>query len=128
MGFFNGVLMDKKYDLEERLVRFAGETIKFCNSLGDTFAEIHLRNQLIRSATGACLNYGEAQGAESKKDFVHKNGIVLKELKESRSTLKILTYSEFGDAILRSVLLKESEELCAIFGKIIFNTKKNMTQ
>ncbi|MFC5625636.1 four helix bundle protein [Algoriphagus winogradskyi] len=120
--------MDKKYDLEERLVRFAGETIKFCNSLGDTFAENHLRNQLIRSATGGCLNYGEAQGAESKKDFVHKNGIVLKELKESRSTLKILTYSEFGDAILRSVLLKESEELCAIFGKIIFNTKKNMMQ
>jgi four helix bundle protein len=64
--------MDNKYDLEDRLVRFAGETIKFCNSLGDTFAEIHLRNQLIRSATGACLNYGEAQGAESKKDFVHK--------------------------------------------------------
>ncbi len=120
--------MDKKYDLEERLVCFAGEVIKFCSSLGNTFAEIHLRNQLIRSSTGACLNYGEAQGAESKKDFVHKNGIVLKELKESRSTLKILTYSEFGNAIHRALLLKESEELCAIFGKIIFNTKKNMNK
>jgi four helix bundle protein len=118
--------MEKKYDLEERLVRFAGESIKFCNSLGDSFAENHLRNQLIRSSTGACLNYGEAQGAESKRDFVHKNGIVLKELKESRSTLKILTYSEFGDPLKREFLLKESEELCAIFGKIIFNTKKNM--
>ncbi|MBN3583752.1 four helix bundle protein [Algoriphagus aestuarii] len=68
--------MEKKYDLEERLVRFAGESIKFCNSLGDSFAENHLRYQLIRSSTGACLNYGEAQGAESKRDFVHKNGIV----------------------------------------------------
>lgn len=120
--------MDKRYDLEERLVRFAGEVINFCNSLGDTFAETHLRNQLIRSSTGACLNYGESQGAESKRDFVHKNGIVLKELKESRSTLKILTYSDFGDPVHRAMLLKESEELCAIFGKIIFNTKKNMTQ
>lgn len=118
--------MERKYDLEERLVRFSGETIKFSNSLADSFAETHLRNQLIRSSTGACLNYGEAQGAESKRDFVHKNGIVLKELKESRSTLKILTYSEFGDAVQRTSLLKESEELCAIFAKIIFNTKKNM--
>ena len=127
MGFLMD-FMDNRYDLEDRLVRFAGETIKFCNSLGDTFAELHLRNQLIRSASGACLNYGEAQGAESKKDFVHKNGIVLKELKESRSTLKILTYSKFGETIHRNVLLKESEELCAIFGKIIFNTRKNMAQ
>jgi four helix bundle protein len=118
--------MDRKFDLEERLVRFAGDMIKFCSTLGDSFAENHLRNQLIRSSTGACLNYGEAQGAESKKDFLHKNGIVLKELKESRSTLKILSYSEFGNVIYRATLLKESEELCAIFGKIIFNTKKNM--
>lgn len=72
------LLMEKKYHLEDRLVRLAGETIKFCNSLGNSFADNHLKNQLIRSSTGACLNYGEAQGAESKKDFIHKSGIVLK--------------------------------------------------
>jgi len=120
--------MEKKYDLEDGLVRFAGETIKFCNTLGNTFAENHLRNQLIRSSTGACLNYGEAQGAESKKDFTHKNGIVLKELKESRSTLKILAYSEFGNPSTRAMIFKESEELCAIFGKIIISTKQKMNE
>ncbi len=112
--------------MEERLVRFAGECIKFCITLGNSFAENHLKGQLIRSATGACLNYGEAQGAESKKDFIHKNGIVLKELKESRSTLKILKYSELGDPKLRTLILQESEELCAIFGKIILSTKRNL--
>lgn len=111
------------YDLEDRLVRFAGESIKFCNSLGATFAENHLKNQLIRSSTGACLNYGEAQGAESRKDFIHKNGIVLKELKESRSSLKILCYTELGSENFRMFLLKESEELCAIFAKIIKSSK-----
>ena len=120
--------MEKKYDLEERLVRFAGESIKFCNTLGNSFAENHLKGQLIRSATGACLNYGEAQGAESKKDFIHKNGIVLKELKESRSTLKILAYSELGESQGRSQLLQECEELCAIFGRIITSARKSLVQ
>ncbi|WP_111672867.1 four helix bundle protein [Algoriphagus litoralis] len=120
--------MEKRYDLEERLVQFAGECIKFCNSLGSTFAENHLKGQLIRSACGACLNYGEAQGAESKKDFIHKNGIVLKELKESRSTLKILAYSELGDPQMRAELLVEVEELCAIFGRIITSARKSLGQ
>lgn len=119
--------MDKRYDLEERLVRFAGECIKYCNTLGNTFAENHLKGQVIRSTCGACLNYGEAQGAESKKDFIHKNGIVLKELKESRSTLKILAYSELGDFQIRTELLKESEELSAIFGRIITSARKNLS-
>jgi four helix bundle protein len=118
--------MDKRYDLEERLVRFAGDCIKYCNTLGNTFAENHLKGQLIKSACGACLNYGEAQGAESKRDFIHKNGIVLKELKESRSTLKILAYSELGNSQIRTELLKESEELSAIFGRIITSARKNL--
>lgn len=118
--------MDKRYDLEERLVKFAGDCIKYCNTLGNTFAENHLKGQLISSACGACLNYGEAQGAESKKDFIHKNGIVLKELKESRSTLKILAYSELGDPLIRTGLLNESEELSAIFGRIITSARKNL--
>jgi four helix bundle protein len=120
--------LEKRYDLEERLVRFAGECIKFCNTLGNSFAENHLKGQLIRSACGACLNYGEAQGAESKKDFIHKNGIVLKELKESRSTLKILRYSELGDPEKRAELLVEAEELCAIFGRIITSARKSLGQ
>ena len=109
-------------------MRFAGECIKFCNSLENSFAEKHLSGQLIRSSTGACLNYGEAQGAERKKDFIHKNGIVLKELKESRSTLKILKYSVLGGEELRELLLKESDELCAIFAKIVLSTRHNMTE
>lgn len=123
MGYF---FVYMKFDLEERLVKFAGESIIYCNSLGSSFAENHLCNQLIRSSTGACLNYEEAQGAESKKDFIHKNGIVLKELKESRASLKIQAYAKIGNLFNREILLKEVEELCAIFASIIAKTKRNM--
>jgi four helix bundle protein len=74
------------------------------------------------------LNFGEAQGAESKKDFIHKNGVVLKELKESRSTLKILAYFELGDTLIRTDLLKEAEELSAIFGRMITSARKSLNQ
>ena len=74
--------MGGKYDFEERLVRFAGDMILFTQALPKERASTYFSDQLIRSSCGAALNYGEAQGAESLKDGVHKTAIVLKELKE----------------------------------------------
>jgi len=76
-----------KYDLEERLVNFAIKIIDVVESLPRTRAGNHLAGQLIRSGTSPAFNYGEAQAAESRSDFVHKIGIVLKELKETRICL-----------------------------------------
>jgi four helix bundle protein len=84
--------------------------------------------QLIRSTTGAALNYGEAQGAESERDFIHKIGIVLKELKESRVNLKIQLKAGLIKDIEKALsALAESEELVAIFAKSLrtARTKKN---
>ncbi|MBK9590669.1 MAG: four helix bundle protein [Crocinitomicaceae bacterium] len=47
-------------------------------------------DQLLRAGTSPALNYGEAQSAESRKDFVHKMKIVLKELRETQVGLKII--------------------------------------
>ncbi len=74
----------KKYDLQERLVTFSALVISNTNKLKKSFATDHLSKQLIRSVTSSALNYGEAQGAESRKDFVHKMKICLKELRESQ--------------------------------------------
>ena len=54
----------KKYDLEDRFVKFAGETILFCNKLPNDRAGITLCDQLTRSSTSAALNFGEAQECE----------------------------------------------------------------
>jgi len=59
--------MTKKYNLEDRLVKFAGDIIIFLNDLPNDIAGNNLTGQLIRSATSAALNFGESQGAESVK-------------------------------------------------------------
>ncbi|MCZ4319863.1 four helix bundle protein [Aequorivita viscosa] len=82
--------MERKFDLEDRLINFSITCINLFTRVKYNYALDHLSKQLIRSSTGAALNYGEVQGAESSKDFIHKMGVVLKELKESRVNLKIL--------------------------------------
>ncbi|MDC8001111.1 four helix bundle protein [Aequorivita todarodis] len=116
--------MERTFDLEDRLIGFSIICIKLFTKVEYNYALEHLSKQLIRSATGAALNYGEVQGAESAKDFIHKMGIVLKELKESRVNLKIQIGAEIlKDIEQAQVSLKECEELVAIFAKSIKTAK-----
>lgn len=106
----------REFDLEDRLVKFAVSCIELAERLPRTFAGRHLGGQLIRSSTSAALNYGEAQSAESRKDFIHKIKIVLKELRESRICIKIIINKPLNKQtqILKKIL-KECNELIAIF-------------
>jgi four helix bundle protein len=62
----------KKYDINERLIEFAVNVIAICESVNSSRAGSHMVGQLIRSGTSPALNYGEAQSAESRSDFIHK--------------------------------------------------------
>ena len=73
-------MREKKYDIDERLIDFSVDIISFVESLPNTKSAAHLGGQLLRSETSSSLNYGEAKGAESKNDFLHKIKICLKEL------------------------------------------------
>ena len=64
--------------LEERLIDFAVRIVNLSASLPKTPAGKHIAGQIMRSGTSPAPNYGEARGAESHADFVHKLGIVLK--------------------------------------------------
>lgn len=119
----NTIFIEKIFNFEDRLVRFAGECIFFTRNLNKSFENEYYKNQLIRSSGIASLNFGEAQGTISDKDFVFKVGLAVKELKESRNSLKILNYIKEGDEIIRTLLLKEVEELIAIASKMIINKK-----
>lgn len=106
----------KKYDLEQRLIKFAIDIIKVCNTLDGGYASQHLSKQVIPSSTSAALNYGEAQGAESSKDFIHKMKLCLKELRESLVNLKIQRGADISTSINQvDVLMKENNELISIF-------------
>ena len=86
----NTIFSEKIFNFEDRLVRFAGECILFTRNLNKTYENEYYKNQLIRSSGSSSLYFGEAQGTICDKDFVFKVGLVVKELKESRNSLKIL--------------------------------------
>lgn len=116
-----------KYDLEERLIDFSVLTIEISNKLPNTMIGKHLAGQLSRSGTSASLNYGEAQSGESRKDFIHKIKLVLKELRETSICLKIIQRANqlnSADKILKAS--KECDELISIFVKSVETAQKNM--
>ena len=83
-------------NLESRLIKFSSAIIIFTKTLNEENSSKILVNQVLRSATSAALNYGEAQNAQSKKDFIHKSSIVLKELRETHISLKIINDSQIS--------------------------------
>lgn len=83
-------MQNKKYDIEDRLVEYSCRMIDVVEVLPNTRAGNYIAGQLIKSCMSPTFNYGEAQGAESRDDFIHKLGVVLKELKECRTALKII--------------------------------------
>jgi four helix bundle protein len=122
MGVQN-VFNEKIFNFEDRLVRFAGESVFFTRNLNKSYENEYYKNQLIRSSGSSSLNFGEAQGTITDKDFIFKLSLVVKELKESRNSLKILNYIKEGNEDIRSLLLTEVEELIAIASKMIINKK-----
>lgn len=116
----------KKFDLENRLIDFAADIITFCKSLDSSYASKHLSQQLIRSGTAPALHYGEAQSAESPKDFIHKMKLALKELRESWVNLKIIERSRLSNNYEMLLKLKdECNQLISIFVKSIQTAQSN---
>ena len=118
--------MDKKV-IEDRLIDFSVNVTEWVMSKPKHPLVVHLRDQIIRSCTAAALNYGEAQSAESKKDFIHKIGIVMKELRETQINLSILNRFKISSNDERNKnLIKENDELLAIFYKTIKTARENL--
>ena len=112
-------------ELENRLIDFAVACIKIASKANKSFASEHLNSQLIRSSTSIALNYSEALGGSSFRDYIYKMQICLKELKESKTNLRIQSRSDFyEDHELIQTLIKEVEELIKIFSKSIATSKK----
>jgi four helix bundle protein len=115
--------MEKKFDLEDRLVEFAANNALFCTGLPSDMTGAYYSNQLLRSSGSSALNFGEAQGTNSDRDYIHKSSLSLKELKESRVNLKILKKLNYGDPSKCLNLLEEVEQLIKIIATIIKNKK-----
>lgn len=115
------------YDLEDRFINYAVSTSELAEKLPNTRLGNYLANQLIKSGTSPALNYGEAQGAESKKDFIHKLRIILKELRETKICIRIISRKQLVNEMnFQDNMLKESGELIAIILTSIKTTRLSM--
>jgi len=119
-------MAERTYDLEERLLEYAVRVVRLVEKLPNTRAGNHVASQLLRSGTSALPNHGEAEGAESRNDFIHKLGVCYKELRESRRWLLLIQrvplLSE-PEPVLE--MLNETQELILIFAASIRTARGN---
>ena len=116
-----------KTELEDRIVKFAARCIKVCGALpSKKIGSSSLADQVFRSATSVAANYAEAAEAESRKDFIHKLKVAMKELSETRMWLKLIGASEYIDGAKLADLIAESKELSRILSASVTTTKKKI--
>ena len=113
------------FNLEDRLIDFACLCLDVCDHLPNTKAGQNLEYQLSKSSTATALIYGEAQSAESPADFLHKIKLVLKEIRETRVNLRIISQKPLVTNIKIDQALNEAGQLMAIFLKSIETAKNN---
>src|SRR2546423_13728396 len=115
-----------KYDLEERLLNFTPSIVQLADSLPNTKAGKHVAGQLLRCGTSPLSNHGEVEAAESRKDFLHKLRICLKELRETRRWLRLASrLKKFGHLAGLPACLSEVDELIRIFPASVRTAERN---
>ena len=118
-----------KYNLEDRLIEFAVMILKYSDMIPKNIAGVHLARQLVKSGTSPALNYGEALGSESRKDFIHKMRIALKELRETLICLKILKKSGITHYEKQlNQAINENNELISIFVRSVEIASKKVVK
>lgn len=114
-----------RFDLEERLLEFSARIIRLVDALPNTRAANHVAGQLLRSGTSPYGHHGEVEAAESRKDFVHKLKVCLKELKKTKRWLRLVQKSEILPEKSVAPILAENEELIRIFFTSIRTAEQN---
>ena len=116
---------ERRFDLEERLLEYAVRIIRLVDALPATRAGRHVADQLLRCGTSPLANHGELQGAESRKDFIHKLGLCLKEIREARRWLRLVHRVPLLAPRKVDPLIAETESLIKIFAASIRTAGKN---
>ena len=115
-----------EFDLEQRVAEFASRAIAVCEALPNRTGAAHIKDQLFRSSTSVAANYAEASVPESRKDFVHKMNVALKEIVETRMWLRIISLKGYLDGRTLLGLMGETDELAKIFHASIMTARKRI--
>ena len=119
------LMPERRYDLEDRLMRFGAAVCRLTGHFPPTAVAKHLALQIVRSSTSPFANYGEVQGAESRRDFIHKLGICVKERRETRAWLKFASEMDLCPADAIANAARECDELLAILASSIKTARRN---
>jgi four helix bundle protein len=114
-----------RFDLEDRLLDFSARVIRLVDALPNSRAANHISGQLLRCGTSPYGNHGEVEAAESRKDFVHKLKVCLKELKETRRWLRLIAKPAMLQGPKIVPILNETEELIKIFFSSVRTAERN---
>jgi four helix bundle protein len=118
---------ERNYDLEERLIEFACAIIDIVEALPNTKVGNHIATQMLSSGTSPAPNYGEATAAESRKDFIHKMKICLKEFRETNVWLKVIRKRKLVKSLdVVEAALDKCKQLIQIFVASIKTAQKNL--
>lgn len=117
--------MMSKNVIQEKSFQFSIQIIRICGELSKTRKEFVLSKQLIRSGTSVGALVRESAYAESRRDFVHKLGIALKEINETIYWLDLLNTSEILSDKESNALRLQANEIRKILSSIILTTKQN---
>ena len=121
--------MARNAELEDRVTKFAARCVKVCEALPvKRIGSANFSDQLFRSSTSVAANYAEATQAESRKDFVHKLKIALKELTESRTWLKIIAEAGYVGKSSLAALIGESDELMRILSSSVITARRGLAE
>ena len=116
-----------QYNLEQRVAEFSSRVIEICDLLPPKTGASHIKDQMFRSSTSVAANYAEASVPESRKDFIHKMNVALKELVETRMWLKIIMLRKYLDTSTVEPIIKETTELAKIFHASVMTARKRLT-
>jgi four helix bundle protein len=119
--------MKPEFDLKIRTKKFAIDVLNLCEQIYSYSPKKYICDQLARSAGSVGSNYRAACRPKSNKDFINKLRIILEEADESMFWLEVIneTYNNIEKQEVER-LIKESNELCAIFVKSIKTTNESM--
>ena len=117
--------LPRSYDLQDRLIDLAVRVGAVCDSLPSTRVGRHVAGQLVRCGTAPAPLHAEASAAESRKDFIHKLGLCLKELRETMTWLRYVQRSGIGEATLIDESIRETDRAIAIVYTSIRTARRN---
>lgn len=118
--------MSTNNQIVDRSFQFAVRVIRCYQHLCQTKKEFVLSKQLLKSGTSIGANVREAQDAQSKRDFLSKMGIALKEASETCYWLELLRETDYLSETQMKLLYEDSVVIRKMLSSIVKSTKESI--